>query len=77
MNGCDGVRVHGLRSILFLVQKRRAFSTVAILRTRDDIRAMVGPVLRHRIVTNFTAEADGVTSIQIIEKLLEEHGYKI
>lgn len=40
---------------------------------RDDIRAMAGPVLRHRIVTNFTAEADGVTAIQIIEKLLEEN----
>jgi MoxR-like ATPase len=41
---------------------------------KGDVRAMAGPVLRHRIVTNFTAEADGVTSIQIIEKLLEEHG---
>jgi MoxR-like ATPase len=37
----------------------------------EDIRSVVGPVLRHRIVPNFNAEADGVTSIQIIEKLLE------
>ncbi|MBI3365288.1 MAG: MoxR family ATPase, partial [Ignavibacteriae bacterium] len=37
----------------------------------DDVRSVVGPVLRHRIVPNFNAEADGVTSIQIIEKLLE------
>ena len=37
----------------------------------DDVRAVVGPVMRHRIVPNFNAEADGVTSIQIIEKLLE------
>ncbi|RCK74054.1 MAG: MoxR protein [Ignavibacteriae bacterium] len=36
----------------------------------DDVRKMAGPVLRHRIVTNFNAEADGVNSIQIIEKLL-------
>ena len=36
----------------------------------DDVRGVVGPVLRHRIVPNFNAEADGVTSIQIIEKLL-------
>jgi len=33
---------------------------------------VVLPVLRHRIVTNFAAEAEGVTSDDIIEKLLEE-----
>jgi MoxR-like ATPase len=37
----------------------------------EDVRNVVGPVLRHRIVPNFNAEADGVTPIQIIEKLLE------
>jgi MoxR-like ATPase len=36
----------------------------------DDVRKMAGSVLRHRIVTNFNAEADGVTPIQIVEKLL-------
>ena len=36
----------------------------------EDVRGVVGPVLRHRIVPNFNAEADGVTAIQIIEKLL-------
>jgi len=37
----------------------------------DDVRKVVGPVLRHRIVPNFNAEADAVTPIQIVEKLLE------
>ncbi|HEV8538424.1 MAG TPA: MoxR family ATPase [Bacteroidota bacterium] len=37
----------------------------------EDVRSVVGPVLRHRIVTNFNAEADGVTPIQVVEKLLE------
>lgn len=37
----------------------------------DDVRAMAGPVMRHRIVPNFNAEADGVTHIQIIEQLLK------
>ena len=37
----------------------------------EDVRHVVGPVLRHRIVPNFNAEADGVTAIQIVEKLLE------
>jgi MoxR-like ATPase len=37
----------------------------------EDVRMVAGPVLRHRLVTNFNAEADGVTSIKIIERLLE------
>jgi MoxR-like ATPase len=36
----------------------------------DDIRAVARPVLRHRIVTSFNAEADGVGTIDIVEKLL-------
>jgi MoxR-like ATPase len=38
----------------------------------DDVRRMAAPVLRHRIVPNFSAEADGVTAIDIIERLLRE-----
>jgi MoxR-like ATPase len=38
----------------------------------DDIRAVAKPVLRHRIVTNFNAEADGVTTVDIIGRLLNE-----
>jgi len=37
----------------------------------EDIRAVAHPVLRHRILTNFSAEAEGVTSDQIVDKLLE------
>jgi MoxR-like ATPase len=36
----------------------------------DDVKALAGPVLRHRIVTSFNAEAEGVSTVQIIEKLL-------
>jgi MoxR-like ATPase len=38
----------------------------------EDVRAVAGPVLRHRIVPNFNAEADGVTTIKIVERLLKE-----
>ena len=38
----------------------------------DDVKACAIPVLRHRIITNFNAEAEGVTTLQIIEKLLNE-----
>ncbi len=37
-----------------------------------DVAAMAKPVLRHRLVTNFNAEAEGVTALQIIEKLIAE-----
>ncbi len=37
----------------------------------EDIRAVAKPVLRHRVLTSFNAEADGVDSLQIIDKLLE------
>ena len=37
----------------------------------DDIKAIAHPVLRHRILTNFSAEADGVTTDDLIDRLLE------
>ncbi len=37
----------------------------------DDVRAVALPVLRHRIVTNFNAEAENVSSQEIIRRLLE------
>lgn len=36
----------------------------------EDVKALTAPVLRHRIVTSFNAEAEGISTIQIIEKLL-------
>lgn len=38
----------------------------------EDIRAVAKPVLRHRLVTSFNAAAEGVTSVEIIDRLLEE-----
>jgi MoxR-like ATPase len=37
----------------------------------EDIRALAKPVLRHRLVVNFAAESDGVTTDHIIDRLLE------
>jgi MoxR-like ATPase len=39
--------------------------------TISDVKAIAHPVLRHRIVTNFTAEAEGITTDKIIDKLVE------
>jgi len=38
----------------------------------DDIRALALPVLRHRIITNFNAEAEGLTTVEIIQRLIKE-----
>jgi len=38
----------------------------------DDVRAVAPAVLRHRIVTNFTAEAESISTDQLVERLLEE-----
>ncbi len=38
----------------------------------EDVKAVAHPVLRHRIVTNFSAAAEGVTSDTIIDRLLAE-----
>ena len=39
--------------------------------TPDDIKALAVPVLRHRILTNFKAEAEGVDTAQVIRKIIE------
>src|SRR5437667_2005857 len=36
----------------------------------DDIRALAHPVLRHRVLTNFRAESEGITTDQIVDELL-------
>jgi MoxR-like ATPase len=38
--------------------------------THEDIRSLAAPVLRHRILLNYRAEADGISVEQVIEKLL-------
>ncbi|KAA3636142.1 MAG: MoxR family ATPase [Calditrichaeota bacterium] len=53
-----------------------AAKTKAILEGRptpgpEDVRFAAYPVLRHRIVTSFNAEADGIDSMEIIKRLLE------
>jgi MoxR-like ATPase len=40
--------------------------------TVDDIRALAQPTLRHRILLNYRAEAEGITVADVIKRLLEE-----
>ena len=57
---------------LILGAKTRAVITGRHTPDIDDVRAMAAPVLRHRIVPNFNAEADGVSTIDIVQRLVAE-----
>lgn len=56
---------------LILGAKTRAVLDGRYTPTIDDVREVALPVLRHRLVTNFNAEADGVSTVEIVEKLLK------
>ncbi len=56
---------------LILGAKARAVLAGRVYVAREDVRAVAKPVLRHRIVTNFNAEADGITTDEIINRLAE------
>ena len=56
---------------LVLGAKTRALLAGRAHVTHDDIRALALPVLRHRILVNYKAEAEGVTVEKVIAKLLE------
>ena len=56
---------------LILGGKARALLEGRFHVATEDIRAVAHPVLRHRLITNYSAEAEGVTSDRIIDRLLE------
>ena len=58
-------------SILILAGKARALLKGRYHVSTEDIRQVALPVLRHRIVTNFNAEAEGMKSDSIVKKLME------
>ena len=51
--------------------KARALTSGRYHVSFEDIRALAHPVLRHRIITNFHAQSEGVTSDVLIDRLLE------
>jgi MoxR-like ATPase len=63
----------GPRACQFLVlgAKARAALDGRSAANTDDIRAVAGPVLRHRILTNFAAESAGITPDKLIARILE------
>ena len=63
----------GPRAVQFLILGGKA---AAVINGKhavgiDDIKAVAAPVLRHRIITTFNAESNGITADNVVEKLLE------
>ena len=56
---------------LVLGAKARALTQGRYHVSFDDIRALAHPVLRHRVLTNFHAQSEGITSDTLIDRLLE------
>ncbi len=56
---------------LILGAKARALLDGRLAASEDDVRAVARPVLRHRVVLNFQAEAEGVRPDDLIGRLLD------
>jgi MoxR-like ATPase len=56
---------------LILGAKSRAILHGRLHATTDDVKEVAHPVLRHRIVTTFNADAEGVTTDDVITKLIQ------
>ena len=56
---------------LLLGAKARALMGGRSVPARDDLTAIALPVLRHRVLLNFQAEADGVTPDHVIQQLVD------
>ena len=63
----------GPRACQFLVLggKARAVLHGRVHVTTDDIKQVAYPVLRHRIMTTFHADAEGISTDDIVKKLIE------
>jgi MoxR-like ATPase len=59
---------------MVLGAKARSVLHGRLCASTDDVRAVAYPVLRHRIMTNFNAEAEGIKPDEIVRRLIEAVG---
>src|SRR5512139_1619040 len=57
---------------LILAAKARAIMQGRYVASVEDVKGVVRSILRHRIITNFKAQAEGTTSLDVIDQLLKE-----
>jgi MoxR-like ATPase len=63
----------GPRAVQFLVlgAKARAVLSGRLHVTAEDLQALAKPVLRHRVMVNFSAESEGISSDDVIDRILQ------
>jgi MoxR-like ATPase len=63
----------GPRASQYLVigAKARAILAGRYAASVEDVKALAKPVLRHRVLPNFTAESEGITSGRLVEQIVE------
>ncbi|MDQ3623388.1 MAG: AAA family ATPase [Verrucomicrobiota bacterium] len=64
----------GPRAVQYLVlgAKARAVLTGSYLARLEDVHAVAEPVLAHRILVNFHAESEGISSLDIIRRIISD-----
>jgi len=64
----------GPRAVQYLVlgAKARAALHGSYMVRMEDIEAVASPVLTHRVITNFAAESQGMTSRKVVQRLIDE-----
>ena len=64
----------GPRAVQYLIlgAKARAALTGSYMARLEDILAVAVPVLTHRVLTTFNAESEGISSSNIVQRLIDE-----
>jgi len=57
---------------LILAAKAKAIMEGRYVASVEDIKTVIHPILKHRVITNFKAQAEGITSLEVIDQLLQE-----
>ena len=67
--GCNPSRASASR--ISIGAKARAILAGRYSATVEDVKALARPVLRHRVLPNFTAESEGITSGKLVDQIVE------
>jgi len=64
----------GPRAIQFLIKSAKAQAIINgnYIVSEQDLESVAEPVLNHRIITNFHARSEGITSSQVVQRLIKE-----
>jgi len=57
---------------LILAAKAKAIMDGRYVASVEDVKSVIRPILKHRIITNFKAQAESITSLEVIDRLVKE-----